>query len=288
LNLLDGENYRLKIYTSAGKHYISDFVPFKPTPPIDSLNWQRDTTGVSIFVNTHDPSGQTRFYRWEYTETWQYHTYVNTQFDLVDGMLTFRGPKDMIYNCWRNSQSTDIHIGSSGKLNEDLIYQQKLALVPTGSEKLSVYYSILVKQYALTPEAYDYWQTLKKNTEALGGIFDPQPSTLTGNIHCVEDPNEPVLGFVSASSVQQLRLFVNGDIIDAWNYVPYYLPCLINKDVTLGISPSDTQTVQEYLLSPNHLYTLWYMDRGLYIIIQNFCADCRDHGGSNIKPDFWP
>jgi hypothetical protein len=56
-------------------------------------------------------------------------------------------------------------------------------------------------QYAITEDAFKYYEDLKKNTEGLGSIFDPQPSLTTGNIRCLSNPAERVLGFVSASTV---------------------------------------------------------------------------------------
>jgi hypothetical protein len=48
------------------------------------------------------------------------------------------------------------------QLSADVISNYKLAAIPYNSEKLSIKNSTLVKQYALTREAYEYWETLKK------------------------------------------------------------------------------------------------------------------------------
>jgi hypothetical protein len=52
-----------------------------------------------------------------------------------------------------------------------------------------VLYYIKLSQYALSHDAYLFYQKLKKNTEQLGSIFDAQPSELSSNIHCVTDPD---------------------------------------------------------------------------------------------------
>jgi hypothetical protein len=58
-----------------------------------------------------------------------------------------------------------------------------------GDERISSRYSTLVRQFAISPNTYNYWQNLK-NTEQLGTLFDAQPSQLVGNAHCAV-PNEP-------------------------------------------------------------------------------------------------
>jgi Domain of unknown function (DUF4249) len=150
-----------------------------------------------------------------------------------------------------------------------------------------VMYSVLVSQYALTRDEFDYWTELKKNSEQLGTLFDAQPSQLNSNIHCITNPSEPVMGYLSSSTVQKKRLFVEGSDMTNMNYVPYYLPCYSLNDVTTGFGIQDTAKAYEYLEMPRHLFTFWYFD-GAYHIAQNFCIDCREHGGTNAKPDFWP
>jgi hypothetical protein len=83
---------------------------------------------------------------------------------------------------------------------------------------LGIRYSILVKQYALTEDGYHYYQILKKNTESLGSIFDAQPSELTCNFHSLQDPTEIVIGFFSASSVVQKRIFIDKSQVN-WNFI---------------------------------------------------------------------
>jgi len=60
-------------------------------------------------------------------------------------------------------------------------------------------YSIEVTQYALTPEAFTYWELLKKNTEQLGSIFDASPSSSLTNIAAINS-KDLVIGYVSVST----------------------------------------------------------------------------------------
>src|SRR5450631_4049722 len=53
LNLNTNEKYRLSINTRDGRRYLSDFVPFKQTPAIDSINWEEEDHQVNFYVNTH-------------------------------------------------------------------------------------------------------------------------------------------------------------------------------------------------------------------------------------------
>ena len=66
--------YRLNITTSTGRKYLSDFTAVTNSPPIDSISWKRDNGGVQVYVNSHDPSNNTKYYQWQYVETWEFHS----------------------------------------------------------------------------------------------------------------------------------------------------------------------------------------------------------------------
>jgi hypothetical protein len=282
LNLDNNDKYQLQIITNNGKQYMSEKLSVKQTPPIDSVSWKLDTGGVQIYVTTHDPQNSTWYYRWNYTETWQYHTDFETSFDVVNGQFVSRNP--LVYKCWSTSNSTDITIGSSVKLSEDVIFLFPLQYIPLGSEKISTEYSMLVRQYAITANTYNYWLNLRKNTEDVGTLFDAQPSQLPGNIHCVSAPDEPVLGYIDASTLQTRRIFIDDESITGRRYVPYYSDkgCVIKTFTgdSLGFYFPDGVQRQFAFIGTT--------PQGGYLYSTTFCADCRDHGGTNIKPDFWP
>lgn len=208
---LNNNKYRLRIHTSDGKEYISDFVPVKQTPPIDSVLWKKENDEVQISVSAHDPQNNTKYYRWEYEETWEYHSLYVSYVEYRNGEFYRRDSTNQINKCWQIVNSSDIAIGASASLNEDVINNHLLVHIDNGSEKTSIRYSIFVKQFALTKEAFDFWTLLKKNTQKVGGIFDALPSELTGNIHCVTNPQEIVIGFISAGTITKKRIFIGFD-----------------------------------------------------------------------------
>jgi hypothetical protein len=66
--------------------------------------------------------------------------------------------------------------------------------------------SFLFRQYPLTEQGYTYWLTVQKNSQSLGGLFDLQPAQIKGNLHCITNSANPVIGFISASTVQEKRI----------------------------------------------------------------------------------
>jgi len=218
LNLPADRKYRLHIFASKGE-YASDYVENKTTPPIDSIYSQITKSGVQFYADSHDPTGKTRYYRWDYDETWTYFSLIHSQYLYTNHHLVFRNPDSLVDVCYRHARpSNSFYVATSNKLSQDVISHFPVGYVDVSSGKLNHVYSLHLKEYAITPEAFTFWENLKKNTEQLGSIFDAQPSTIRGNIHPIGDNAEPVIGFVSVSTITDKRIFFAG------RQLPYELP----------------------------------------------------------------
>lgn len=279
---LDPDNkYRLHITTADQKQYLSDFVPCKLSPPIDNLGWKFKDGNVQIFVNTHDPNSNTTFYRWDYTETWEFHSdyYSALKYDPISKSVVARDVP--VFVCYRTRNASNIILGSSAKLQEDVIHEGPIVLIPNHDKRISVLYSTLVTQYALDSVGYNYWYAMKSNTENTGSIFDPQPNQTKGNIHCLTDSTEKVIGYIGAGSIQQSRLFIsNSEMPFGWNQ---------GGNCTEYDVPKDS--VEYYLSGSSYIPYATdppgaFMPNG-YFSASASCVDCT-LSGTLVKPNFWP
>ena len=272
--------YRLQIITAGDKEYVSDFVESKPSPPIDTINWSFKNDGAQLFANTHDPQTNTKFYRWQYVETWEFHSFYNSSL-VWDATLQKVVPRnEQVHVCWRSQNSSGIFLGTSDKLNQDIINEAPLNYIPFGDNRISVLYSTLVTQYSLDSAGYNYWSAMKGNTENMGSIFAAQPNQIKGNIHCATDSSETVIGYINAGTEQQQRIFIsNSRMPPNWKQTPDCYITDVPKDSivyylggSLGLHPIDT------ILTP--------MTRFAYTSSFINCVDCTTYG-SNVKPSFW-
>jgi len=278
--------YRLHIRTGSGEYY-SDYVPYKPTPAIDSVNFiQNGDNSIVIYANTHDPAGNTRYYQWNYDQTYEYHsaedTYVYYNKDSTPPIV-IRPVNDNVFRCWQSSGSTTIIVGSSSKLASDVIYEQPIKKIPADDIQTSVLYSILVRQYSLTDSAYTFLTLMQKNTESLGSIFDAQPSQLSGNIHSTTNPSEPVIGYVCAGTVTQQRLWISKSQIRS----SYTYACE-GPDTTFN--PHDSAGYSAIYAGPTWtpMYNKEGPGGGGWVSNYTVCLVCTARGGVNVPPPFWP
>lgn len=285
LNLNPSVKYRLFIRTRNSQEYASEYVAVKQAPEIDKVSWAPVDNDAQLYVSTHDPANNTRYYRWEFEHTWQFRSAFYTNLKYVNGRMEYRDSSDEpIYNCWKTEKSTTIEYGSSVKLSQDVINNYKLVAIPSNSEKLAIKYSILVKQYALTKQAYQYWEILKKNTESIGTLFDPLPSQLAGNISCLTNPDEPVIGFISASSVTEKRILIDRkELPKEWRtFSPTcYADTMYMSQVKLSDYFGDGS-----LMPVNEVYFEGGTSPVGYTYASRSCVDCRTMG-TNIKPYYW-
>lgn len=278
LNLDNSHTYRLNIKISDNKQYQSDFVPVNVTPPIDSIGYKvvnLPDTGLQIYTSTHNSNNSTRYYRWDYSETWRFHAKYLSLFVSNGSAIVPRQPNQYIYYCFANDSSSNIVLGSSAKLVNNIISENPVTFIPATSEKIELGYSILLREYAVTADAYTFWINLKKNTEQLGSIFDAQPSQIRGNIHNVNNPSEPVIGYISVCTVQSKRIFINrNQLPDLWEPTyPYY--CEIDSVGTQG---------PRFLFpQPNDFVP---MSPGGATFTSSVCADCTLRGTQTV-PSFW-
>jgi len=298
LGLSSTAKYRLRIIANTNTHttYLSDFVPVKNSPPIDSVGYTLQPDGLQIYANTHDATNNTRYYRWDFSEAWEFRTFYDSLF--IPVLDPAQGPgflknRDLVNNnvniCWSNVYSTDIVLASSAKLTQDVMYQAPITFVASNAEKLRIRYSINVKQYALTEDAFNFWQLMKKNTEQLGSIFDAQPSEVNGNIHNISDASEPVFGYISAGTIQQKRIYISNTVLPT-SWVPlniYLFPCSTDptSQITVPIPKYDI-----YFYTGQYLPLAPVFDTAGNLIgytggIRE-CTDCTLKG-YNKPPPFW-
>jgi len=281
LNLNANNKYRLRIRTLPAKEYISEFTEGKNPPPIDSLTWKQDQN-VTVSVHTHDPLNNTRYYRWDYTETWNYTSSLHAMWGVKDGMIFLIDSTTQMDSCWRTGNSTNIIVGTSIALNEDVISYHPVAVIPQHSEKISKGYSVLVRQYGITEQAFRYLQLIQKNTQQLGTLFDAQPSQLKGNIQSVDNPDEPVIGYVSASTFTEKRTFIRNKELTDWHYSSSGVFCGVFREVERNPIDYRIYTYPDLDYAPYYFVT-----QGPLIVAYKACLDCREQGGTNVKPSFW-
>lgn len=273
--------------------YQSEFQSIQYTSEIDDVYYKENTDGISIHVTTYGDDKASRFYMWTYEEDWEFHADINMQalggFTLYsDKFYQFENSYDNpYYYCWKHTISRNIHLYSTLDLKENTAKDVELLQIPIDDIRISYIYSILVKQWGLSEDAYKYYRTIKLYSEESAGLFTPIPTELLGNVSCISNPDKRVRGYVLASQTTTKRIFIYESELKeltseyegcTFEYPPYpqYSGWQISWNLRMKSHPYVIYTPYGEIDSNSILYS-------------PNCVDCRTVDGATKKrPDFWP
>ncbi len=277
--------YKLCVKLQGGQKYESELLQVLIAPPIDSIgfNTTAQNESATFYVNTHDPTNRTNYYKWKYKEDWEFHSqYISLfEYDPVKNIVNSIPFEKNRYYCWGTASSSAILIATTTHLEQDIVYQKPLVSMGSADNRISLLYCLEVTQMAISHQAYIYWENIRKNSDKIGGIFSPQPSEIGGNIHCITSPSERVLGYVSAGVVSKKRKFTEGKTIGVYREPMSCESIFVDKDNPIQFSSLYEAGYDVISFSGSKEEgeeSYWVMKK---------CSDCRIRGTKN-KPSFWP
>jgi hypothetical protein len=137
---------------------------------------------------------------------------------------------------------------------------------------------------------------VQKNTEKLGSIFDVLSSQTQSNFHCITNPNELVVGYLSAGNASYKRIFITAAQLPPGYSTAYPYSCELDTAFEAPDPRIPTQKSIGILVPANSQYM---PVTGLFIPPDNpfggpnaftfstkVCVDCTVRG-KTITPSFW-
>ncbi|SHG26978.1 protein of unknown function [Flagellimonas flava] len=293
-----GVDYQLEVDTQDGKSYASEVVQLTSSTSIDDIRAERiinddGQDGMGIFIDSFDPTGSSVNYRYEFIET--YRVIAPEWFsdsligDPEGGCGVIRIPNRTDARiCYPTDFSNALILTSTANLNEDRVSNFMVRFVNRNNYIISHRYSILVRQFVESNDAYTFFETLNEFSGSESLLSQTQPGFLQGNIFSKDDEDEKVLGFFNASSVSEKRLFFNYDDFYPGERLPPYVEdckpssppiastggCIIRPilEAGIGVYAGDNPEPR--------------VGQGPYFIVSRVCGDCSVLGPEE-QPDFW-
>jgi hypothetical protein len=286
VDLVPGTSYRVQILTPDGENLESGFDKMPKGPPIDSVYYLlndiptpdpgKDKKVMQFYVNLNAIGDYSQYYKWEIEETWEYHAAHPAQY-YYDGTHHEIKPPDYTNNiCWITGLVKNVFTVSTKNLTQNSYKKYPLHYIDGTTSRLAYGYSMLVRQYALSEGAYNYWEQLRINSNEQGGLYEKQPLAIKGNVLNLNHPEKEVLGYFYTSTVAARRYFYH-DIEGI--ELGYFNGCF---EEPLGMFGWKEIFPWEY---PAYYY---FNAEGFLRLLSIECVDCRKSGGTTTKPDFWP
>lgn len=205
-----GRSYFVRVILLNGSVYESSPELLKQGQAIDnviaqyeSLPKESKTRGqFKTYVETQDPITKGDFYRW----TWKHYgvqTYCSVY--KLDGDPNLYSTL-CCDSCWNISQCETCITLATDQVSNGKKISQHLLDIPYDSKEP---YFLSIQQFTLSKSAYQFWKTLDEQINVVGGVFDPPPAAVKGNVRNIDNADEQVLGYFGASSVTTKNLFID-------------------------------------------------------------------------------
>ncbi|MTH15038.1 DUF4249 domain-containing protein [Flavobacterium sp. LC2016-01] len=296
-----GRSYQLNIATKDGKSYSSALQTLTTVSEINvepKVETVDGIKGVQIVVTSNDPTATSKFYRFEYEETYKIVSpYWSPNKLIVDpSMINDPEPNFLIVPrtketrvCFTTKKSDDLILISNVGQSEDRI-NFPIRFIDMASPLLNERYSIIVRQYVQSSESYTYYKTLKTLSTSSSLFSQVQPGFNYGNLKNNDDPEEKVIGYFEVSSVSSKRIFFNfRDIFPVEPYPPFFMQCIPQELANCWDAKGCAgATILALVKSPvpEKVYYGSRLNMQIVVFVESPCGDCTSIS-SNIKPLFW-
>lgn len=150
-------------------------------------------------------------------------------------------------------------------------------------------YSILVKQYVQSVEAFTFYKVIKELGSIESLLSQSQPGYVAGNITSEDNLDTKVIGFFEASSMTSKRIYFNYEDVGL-EEPPYFVDCEVltldyNDATVLDDDPNEREALYQ-LITYNDYQVLSMSTTLIYRVVQPECSVCT-YFSSNVRPDFW-
>nr|WP_298999055.1 DUF4249 domain-containing protein [uncultured Allomuricauda sp.] len=294
--------YQLSIATSDGRTYGSDSVSLTPESQILDLYASREENsngqdGIAILIDSQGNQSGTQSFRFEYEETYKI---IAPRWVAVDAVVIRERPSPAIIIlepkteeqqvCYNTELSNTIILGDTENTNQNGLTRFPVRFISRDNFIISHRYSILVRQFAQTREAFAFYETLNEFSSQTESLFSQvQPGFLNGNIFSQEGESDNVVGFFEASSVTSRRIFFDyEDFFPGEPLPPYASDCSL--EFTPDLLPSSPGGASPLVQAINSLRQKYVEatgdDNRPFVLVNRPCGDCTALG-SNVIPEFW-
>jgi hypothetical protein len=278
-----GKSYKLSIRLQDGTQYESPYQVMPASTTINSVGAdivyryisidEPDIPGYQFHITTELAENSEQYFMWSLESTYKYQSDFTIDYLYSGDAVPYSNPTEFM-TCWRTYQLNEIYTFNTTLLGEPKIEKLPLNFARADARELLIRYSLLVKQFSINEEAFLFWNNIQRQIESQESLYNNQPFQIRGNIVNTDDPDEAVLGYFMVAAQSEKRIFID-PIPDLEVKRTFCEPDYMGYAFIRLIHPSNW---------PIYVYE---DESGGRAVSNDECFDCRELGGTIIRPEFW-
>lgn len=261
-----------------GETYVSDWLTPDSEPQILDIRFSADESTVVVSVDIDPGFSRSGYLGFLFEETWEFHSDVYPEYEVNPNTWSYSMLQNgyPYYWCWRSFNPVQVTLMDYTNLSEGVIRDLPVKYFLRSDTRNHRRYSILVKAFALSKEAFDYNKRTQEISDIGGDLFTPDPGAITGNLVCETHPDLQVMGMVLAGKVTSKRAWLNSRfLISRPAYVDYVH---LTRDEMPQYYYNNNYRPVNYVTIDGTTDMGWTHHR---------CINCIEAGGTQEKPSFW-
>ncbi len=202
---LEGKKYKIRILTMNGKEIESSLDELKAPLPLSSFSYsfknadKVENMRFDISASVQDKKGSEDYYL------------IKRQ-DFVQFLTTCPEPPpppapvpSCDCKCWQAPQNTQ------PILLTDFLLDGTSIPLPLKSVDYHDLTDVVIQLnvYTVSKDAYTFWKRQEEQRTLGGGLFDKVPAQIIGNLRCVNDPGQQVIGYFLVGGLHRQRLTID-------------------------------------------------------------------------------
>ncbi len=277
-----GKSYRLQIVLADGTEYETPYEEMREPTAIGlvdaqieyqySLDEDAEIPGYQFYVTSPEGNYEENYYLWRCQVTYEYHADFPIAYVFAGTIEEFPNP-DSFRVCWRTFDADEVFTLSTADYSTRAVNNAPILFQRIDNKIVSVRMSLLTFQYTVNKPAYTYWNAIREQIANTGSLYNTQPYQIRGNLVNPADESEPVLGYFLVASVAENRIFKDKPT---------------DPDIELARCQIDPLALGFVLMLGPEFWPVYISDEGVTgVLPEDGCIDCREIGGTIVKPDFW-
>ena len=200
-----GVAYKLKIKTTDGKTFESDFQVLTASPILKDFsetfyNAEKvEDMRFEVKASIQDPADTENYY---FVRKQDYIGFLTTCQDPPPPPAV---PPPCYIKCWSAPLNTQPILLKDFLVNGNDL---PLALEDIKADEITDYV-VQLDVLNISKEVFNYWERQEEQRTIGGGLFDKVPAQIIGNLYCTSDPSEQILGVFVVAGITKQRLTID-------------------------------------------------------------------------------